>query len=287
VKAAAALPIRFGHKVIAVLELFSDRPHPPNDVLVNLMNDVSIQIGKVLERERSMAEMADLAWREQQDLLHTLHDSLGQTLAGLGMQASALSQRVTAGNTAALADTAKQISQQAQQAIDEVRQLAKNLFPAEIEPQSLMAALHQLASTTGLVHKIRVKVEGTVPEGLRDGAAASQLYRIAQEALTNVVKHAQARTVTISIGSESGLTILRIVDDGIGIRNTEYRHNGVGLGIMRYRAQSIGGTLVVEPGAKGGTMVTCTVRGIPHAGVSILTADMPTRNQPRAPLDIP
>ena len=66
VKAAAALPIRFGRKVIAVLELFSDRPHPPNDVLVNLMNDVSIQIGKVLERERSMAEMADLAWREQQ-----------------------------------------------------------------------------------------------------------------------------------------------------------------------------------------------------------------------------
>jgi signal transduction histidine kinase len=281
-KAAAALPIRFGNNVIAVLELFSDRSHPPNDVLVNLMNDVSIQIGKVLERERSMAEMADLAWREQQDLLHTLHDSLGQTLAGLGMQASALSQRATAGDTAALADTAKQISQQAQLAIDEVRQLAKNLFPAEIEPQSLMAALHQLASTTGLVHKIRVKVEGTVPEGLRDGAAASQLYRIAQEALTNVVKHAQARTVTISIGNESGLTILRIVDDGIGIQNTEYRHNGVGLGIMRYRAQSIGGSLVVEAGAKGGTMVTCTVRGIPHAGVSILTADMPTRNQPSA-----
>jgi signal transduction histidine kinase len=89
------------------------------------------------------------------------------------------------------------------------------------------------------------------------------LYRIAQEALTNAVKHAKASTIGIRIGSESGKTTLRIIDDGVGIQNMAHTHDGVGLGIMKFRAQSIGGTLTIEPGANRGTMVTCTLRAIP------------------------
>ena len=262
-KAAAALPIRFGPDVIAVLELFSDQPHSPSDVLADLMNDIGTQIGKVLERQRVEAQFADLVWREQQGLLHTLHDSLGQTLAGLGMMASALSRRVTDGDAAAVADTATQISRQAQRAVEEVRELATNLFPVEIEARNLTAALRRLASTTEQVYKIPVRVRGRVPEDVREGVVASQLYRIAQEALTNAVKHAKASTITIRIGSESGMTTLRIVDDGVGIQNTAHPHDGVGLRIMKFRAQSIGGTLVIEPGDNRGTVVTCTIRAIP------------------------
>ena len=262
-KAGAALPIRFGPNVIAVLELFSDQPHAPSDVLADLMNDIGTQIGKVLERQRVEAQFADLVWREQQGLLHTLHDSLGQTLAGLGMMASALSRRVTDGDAAAMADTAAQISRQAQRAVEEVRELATNLFPVEIEARNLTAALRRLASTTEQVYKIPVRVRGRVPEDVREGVIASQLYRIAQEALTNAVKHAKASTITIRVGSESGMTTLRIIDDGVGIQNTAHPHDGVGLRIMKFRAQSIGGALIIEPGDNRGTVVTCTIRAIP------------------------
>jgi two-component system CheB/CheR fusion protein len=262
-QAAAALPVAFGSDVIAVLELFSDQPHPPNAVLETLMTDVSAQIGKVLERERSAAQVADLIWREQQGLLHTLHDSLGQTLTGLGMLATGLSQRVMTGDADTI-ETARQIAQQAQLALEEVRQLARNLFPLEVEAHSLMAALQQLAATTELLHKIQVHIEGAVPDVIRDGTVATQLYRIVQEAITNVVKHAQARTVRIQIVEDSGATTMRIIDDGVGIENVVHKHDGVGLGIMKYRAKSIGGLLVVEPGTGRGTIVTCTLRGIPH-----------------------
>ena len=262
-KSSVALPIRSGQEVIAVLELFSDREHPPTDMLVNLMNDVSLQIGKVLDRERTTAHMAELLWNEQQALLHTLHDSLGQTLTGIGMLSSALTQRLSAADSASV-ETAGEIAHQAQQALDQVRHLTKSLFPVEVEAQSLLVALRDLATTTESLHKIRIRVEGNVPEVLRDGGMATQLYRIAQEAITNVVKHAHARTIAIEIQGEPDLITLRIVDDGIGIKDVASA-NGMGLRIMRYRASSVGGVLSVDPGANGGTVVTCAVHVVPPA----------------------
>jgi signal transduction histidine kinase len=261
--AGTALPITFGEETVAVLELFSDQPHRPSEELSSLMNDVGAQIGRVLERERLTAQMADLVWREQQELLHTLHDSLGQTLTGLGMLSTALNQRL-AGTNAAAADTAQQIARQAQQALEQVRQLSKGLFPVEIDPEGLVPALHQLASTTESLHKVRVHVQGQEPVPLRDSRVATQLYRIAQEAVTNVVKHAQARTISIQLGSESGVLTLRVADDGIGIRKTTAKRDGLGLRIMHYRATSIGAHLAVEPGGAGGTLVTCTLREVPR-----------------------
>jgi PAS domain S-box-containing protein len=260
-KAAAALPIRFGRDVTAVLELFSDQPHEPNQVLENLMNDVSAQIGKVLERERANAQVADLVWREQQGLLHTLHDSLGQTLTGLGMLSSGLRQQLT--SIPAAADTARQIAEQAQLALEQVRQLSRGLFPVEIDPEGLLPALRELASTTEALHKIRVQARGDEPTSIRDSRVATQLYRVAQEAVTNAVKHAHAHTIRIELSAESGLTRLRVIDDGVGIRKGTSWSDGLGLRIMRYRAASIGALLSIEPGSGGGTLVTCTLRETP------------------------
>ena len=161
-KSSVTLPIRSGQEVIAVLELFSDREHPPTDMLVNLMNDVSLQIGKVLDRERTTAHMADLLWSEQQALLHTLHDSLGQTLTGIGMLSSALTQRLSADDSVSV-KTAGEIALQAQQALDQVRHLTKSLFPVEVEAQSLLVALRDLATTTESLHKIRDPRRGECP----------------------------------------------------------------------------------------------------------------------------
>lgn len=262
IKAAAAMPIRFGRDVIAVLELFSDQPHEANEVLENLMNDVSAQVGKVLERERSTAQLAELVWREQQGLLHTLHDSLGQTLTGLGMLSSGLRQQLTGTNRAS-ADTARQVAEQAQLALEQVRQVSRGLFPVEIDPEGLLPALRELASTTEAIHKVGMRVEGEVPGSIRDSRVATQLYRIAQEAVTNAVKHAHAHTIKIGLSSGSNLTKLRISDDGVGIRKGTAKTDGLGLRIMRYRATSIGAQLSIDRGAGGGTVVTCTLREAP------------------------
>jgi chemotaxis methyl-accepting protein methylase/signal transduction histidine kinase len=263
-RSAVALPVTVQGEVVAVLEIFSDRPHPPNEQLASLMQTVGDQIGRVLERERATARMADLVWREQQGLLHTLHDSLGQTLTGVGMLSAGLRQRLLTTDTET-AETAAEIARQTQLALDQVRRLARNLFPVEVEAETLLAALHDLASATTSLHKIEVRVAGELPETLHDGKIATELYRIAQEAVTNTVKHAHAKAITIRVDGGKGLMRLVVADDGTGIAHNE-PGDGAGLRIMRYRAASIGASLTVERGPIGGTIVTCTLREPPRSG---------------------
>jgi signal transduction histidine kinase len=259
-RAGVALPVTVAGEVVAVVEMFSDQPHPADDQLIALMRSVSDQIGRVLERERATARMADLVWREQQELLHTLHDSLGQTLTGLGMLSTGLGQRLRADSEASA--TAAEIARQTQLALDHVRLLTKNLFPLEVHAESLTASLRALASATEGLHKIRVLVDGETPVDLHDGKVATELYRIAQEAVTNSVRHARAKTITIRLTTVRGATRLQIADDGIGIPDPEPT-DGAGLRIMRYRAASIGASLAIERSPARGTIVTCTLRAAP------------------------
>jgi signal transduction histidine kinase len=92
---------------------------------------------------------------------------------------------------------------------------------------------------------------------------ATQLYRIAQEAVTNAVKHARARMISVELTESAGVVKVRITDDGIGIGEPTARGNGLGLRIMRYRATSIGAQFSIEALPEGGTAVGCTLREPP------------------------
>ena len=261
-RAVVAVPIVVAGDTVGVMELCSDKVHPFDDQLVTLMNNVGDQLSRVIERERATARMADLVWTEQQQLLHTLHDSLGQTLTGIGMLSTGLGHQLAADSETRR--TAVQIAEQAQHALEQVRQLTRSLFPVEVDARSLMAALRNLAAATESLSKIKVGVEGRAPAGLRNGKIATELYRIAQEAVTNAVKHAHARTITIRFDHEPGMSCLRIADDGVGIQpgigiRSDAPSDGMGLQIMRYRATSIGGSLSIERGAAAGTVVSCTI----------------------------
>jgi nitrate/nitrite-specific signal transduction histidine kinase len=94
------LPITIGHEVVAEMELLSVRPHEQSTELDSVMSDICDHIARVIERERTTAQAADLVLQEQQALLHTLHDSLGQTLTGLGMLSNALRQRLSGADAA-------------------------------------------------------------------------------------------------------------------------------------------------------------------------------------------
>jgi signal transduction histidine kinase len=261
VMSAAALPVRFGNEVIGVLELLSVRPHAPSELAKAVMADLTDQIGKVIERERSTGQVADLIWREQQDLLHTLHDSLGQTLTGLGMLSASLTRKL-AGADAAAADTARQVGAQAKLALEQVRQLSRGRFPLEVDAEALLPALRELARTTEMFHNMAVHVSGHMPR-LRDSRITTQMYRITQEAVTNAVRHAKADTLTIRLERRKGQLRLRVADDGIGITQRASKSSGLGLRIMRYRAASIGAELVIRHARSGGTIVTCTLQDKP------------------------
>jgi signal transduction histidine kinase len=261
VTSAAVLPVRFGSEVIGVLELISVRPHAPSELAKTVMADLTDQIGKVLERERSTAKVADLIWREQQDLLHTLHDSLGQTLTGLGMLSASLTRKL-AGRDAAAADTARQVRAQAKLALEQVRRLSRGQFSLEVDAEALLPALRELACTTEMFHKVAVHVSGDTPGSL-DSRVTTQLYRIAQEAVTNAVRHAKAATIAVRFERRRGQVRLRVADDGIGMTQSASKSSGLGLRIMRYRAASIGAEFVISLARSGGTIVTCTLQDKP------------------------
>ena len=264
-KSAVALPVRVGHETLAVVELCSDRPHPERDELVDLMRDVSTQIGRVIERERIMAQVGEIIWGEQQDLIHTLHDALGQQLTGLGMLAASLYQRLNDKDTES-AQTAQQIARAAQEALERVRQLSRGLFPADIDGNGFIAALQQLASTTESLHTIPCSLACDTAIAIPNSRIATQLYRIAQEAVTNALRHAEAEHISIYLNADGGTTTLRVIDDGVGIHHRVPAENGIGLRIMRHRAMSMGADFSVGPATDRGTVVTCTVRAAPHGG---------------------
>jgi signal transduction histidine kinase len=262
-KAAVALPVRIGTETLAVVELCSDRPHPERDELVGLMRDVSSQVGRVIERERIMAQVGEIIWGEQQDLIHTLHDALGQQLTGLGMLAASLNQRLKDTDTES-AQTAQQIASTAQEALERVRQLSRGLFPADIDGDGFVAALQQLASTTESLHKIPCSVACDTAIAIPNSRVATQLYRIVQEAVTNALRHAAARHIAIRLHAEAGTTTLMVIDDGVGLHHGVPNENGIGLRIMRHRATSIGAVFSAGPGIDGGTVVTCALPEAPH-----------------------
>jgi signal transduction histidine kinase len=242
-----------------VFELFSDQSHAETDELVSLMSDVSTQVGRVLEQENIMTQISDIVWGEQQDLVHTLHDSLGQQFTGLGMLAASLKRRLDATDVDA-AQTAQQIAGVAQDSLERVRQLARGLFQGDIDGDSFLKALEELAAMTRSMHNIGCRVEGDAPLPIHTARVATQLYRIVQEAITNAVRHANARQITIRAQVNAGTTTLTVTDDGVGFDHRMPNEGGMGLRIMRHRAASIGAVLSVGAGVDGGTVVKVVAR---------------------------
>ena len=262
-RAALALPVTVGRKTIAVMELFSDRPHPQSGELAALMSAVAAPISRVLERERVMAQVAETVWREQQDLVHTLHDSLGQELTGVGMMSSGLAQRLADRDPEA-AQIARTVADGVQRILGRVRQLARGLFSLEVQGASLMPRLEQLATASEAIYKIPCRLEYDTGIRIQDDRVATQLYRIAQEAVTNALRHAKATRIAIHVRTEDGLITLSVADNGVGIQNRTSGTDGMGLRIMRHRAISMGAAFSLDPGSDGGTEVTCSIREARH-----------------------
>ena len=264
-QSAIAFPLKIGGEMLAVVELFSTVPNRAGGDLPSLLTDVGAQIGVIIDRERTMSQAAAMVWREQQSLVHTLHDSLGQQLTAVAMLGVSLKKRLQS-EDGEVAETVEQIARLAQSSNEQVRQLARGLFPIEVDGDagSLTHALRQLATTTSTVGQIQCVVEEKGGSTIRDTRAATELYRIAQEAVTNALKHSHARRVVIRLTGDANATTLSIADDGDGLQLDHEHHKGVGFRIMKFRAQSIGASLTIDSKPDEGTVVTCVIRDRPR-----------------------
>lgn len=262
VQSVFAFPVLVGEDVVAVAEFFGEEGISPDATLLGVMMHVGTQLGRVVERRRLQKEVVDAVWEQQRLFGQDLHDTVGQELTGICMLADSLARKLAA-KDAAEADAVRELAHMIQQAKQNTRRLAKGLLPVEIDAEGLKAALEELAENTQERCGIDVAVDVDHRLQLDDNRVATHLFRIAQEAVTNAVRHASARHLDIGLAATSaGSVELRIIDDGRGMpRPSRHRPRGVGLQIMRYRAQLIDAELIIESRQPTGTHVACRLPG--------------------------
>jgi signal transduction histidine kinase len=214
----------------------------------------------ITERKRLEAEILKISEQQQQRIGQDLHDGICQQMAGIELMSQVLQQNLAEKSRAA-ADQAALIGERVRDTISETRRLARGLCPVVLESEGLMAALSELAASTERATKGRCRFQCKTPVLIGDHAVATHLYRIAQEAVSNALRHGHGSRIDILLSSTPGHLALTVRDNGVGLPEDALRRNGMGLRVMSYRAGMIGGTLAVQrAGRKGGTTVVCSVR---------------------------
>lgn len=208
----------------------------------------------------SDAEVAAASARERQRIAHDLHDGLGQLLAGLALKAQSLHETLAAQNRPEAVDAADLVSL-ANEATAHTRLLARGLDPVVPPAETFAAALAKLArDTSRLFRQVTCEFQGDLALTIASAHAAQHLFRVAQEAINNALRHGKATRITIALASDAAALVLTITDNGTGLGQRE-QSSGIGIRIMNHRLSSIGGTFALAPGANGGVCVTCR---LPH-----------------------
>ena len=212
----------------------------------------------VSRRRQLEREVLEISARERRGFAQDLHDGLGQQLGGVAYLANVLRERLTERRMPE-AGSAARIFNLVRKAIEDARRMARGLSPIGDGPEGLLEALRDLATQTTELHGIRCRLICPQPGPRPDVTLAGHLYRIAQEAVNNALKHGRPRAISISLRSDPGQILLRVADNGTGLIPLAPERRGLGLRIMQYRATLIRGTLTVTPRHPRGAIVSCTV----------------------------
>ena len=216
---------------------------------------IARDITELRRMEKSISEISD---REQQRIGQDLHDGVCQRLAGIGLLAGVLKSKLAAQWLGEAAEAAE-IARLLEQTTIEARGVARGLYHVDPGAHGLMTALYELAGNTQRLFKITCVLRCEEPAFVDDSAKAMHLYRIAQEAVNNAVKHSGGTRVEIVLGETDGAITLTVRDDGTGMRAPQQASQGLGMHIMQYRARLIGAHLDIRPDSPRGTVVICSV----------------------------
>lgn len=193
---------------------------------------------------------------ERQQVGQDLHDNLGQHLTGIALTSKALEQKLVNGKGIEISDVGK-IVMSVNQAIEITRSLARGLCPVDLSSDGLITSLKEMASNATSLYGIPCIFHCRRPVHINNGVVAVNLYRIAQEAINNAVKHGKARHIDIGLQVRSERVTLLVKNDGIDFPEKSDRGSGMGLRIMRHRAGMIGASLDIKKSPRGGTVVSC------------------------------
>lgn len=228
-----------------------------------LIIGVIVAVRDITERRRLEAELLEISDREQQRIGHDLHDGLGQQLTGLEMKNFLLMEDLAEADLTAnrekLLEQARQISTRLRDCVTLTRALARGLAPVNVKAGGLIGALEGLAYNTRVPDKLECRFTCRASLTLDNSQIEGHLYRIAQEAVNNALKHARPKRIQLTLTHEQGQLRLQIKDDGRGLPARKKASAGMGLEIMRHRAHVIGATLEIESKTGHGVQVTCTL----------------------------
>ena len=290
-------PIQNDDQLFGVVEFFTRRQLAFDDVLVNMMTAIGSEIGQftqrrraeedlrrahdeleirvqrrtaelkaangklqtaISERKRLENELLEITEKERRRIALDLHDDLGQKLSGIALMTKALENKLTKLKADSAQDAAR-IHTLVQEAMSHASDLAHDLATLDLQNKNLPEALEYLASHARELFGIVCDFEcrGTAPA--LDPTVIMQLYKIAQEALTNAIKHGKAKHVYLGLDSQPHSLTLTIRNNGLPFPDLQGRSTGMGLRIMSYRASLIGASLDVKANGSEGTLVTCVL----------------------------
>jgi len=288
-----AFPISFGKHFIAVMEFFSPEIREPDEDLLKTFSSIGSQMGQFVQRKRAEAalqkskelleqlvrrrtkalrvsnaelkneierrkglegEILSVSDREQQRLGQELHDGLCQHLTAVAFMSRSIAMRLKNHRVIEVGDIEK-IAQLVNDAATDTRNLSRALHRLDVDAAGLVNALQDLVDREIWRTPCRLKVKPSFH--IEDDAAAAHLYRIAREAVINANKHAQAREIIVKLERSRREMVLHVIDNGVGLSDERNLKRGLGLHIMNYRAQLVGGRLEIDSPKNRGTRVSC------------------------------
>ncbi len=224
---------------------------PNQHIFTGIVRDIS-------EQRRLEQEVLRISEHERQRIGQDLHDGLGQMLTGIGLITKNLAQQLRNQDNE-LAQEAEEINSLIKEADEQARTLARGLVPVEFDEKGLEAALERLKQNAEKLFDIECSLEVLGNIDFDDATQAIHLYRIAQEGVSNAVKHGTATKVSVHLASTENHIRLRVVDNGTGFSENWDSEGGLGVRIMQFRARLIGGNLEISDVPEKGATITCTI----------------------------
>ena len=233
--------------VVALSSIITKTPEGMVDRIIVTGTDLT-------ERNRLQKEILKISEQEQARIGHNLHDGVGQTMTGVSSLIEALESELTGDQRR----SAARIHHLIQEAIQEVRHMSHSMSPASVKNRGLGGALHLLAETIRSNHRTACTCAVNSDIKIEDPEKETHIYRIAQEAANNALRHGHPSSIRISLqrlGKHEA--VLKIEDNGTGLAKRTPAHAGIGLRVMDYRANLIDGSLIIKSRPRGGVSVVC------------------------------
>jgi len=226
--------------------------------LKSRVTGASIITRDITLRKRLEEKLLEISADERRRLGHDLHDGLGQFLLGIALKAKILEETLTKGKSAE-AWRAKEVLGLVNTAIAQTRNLAHGLDPIHVEANGLVAALRNLVAQTRELFQVECAFACKQEHLDVNAQTGIAFYRITQEAIHNAIRHGQATQINVELAADGLRLCLKIFDNGKGFPPDSKSHSGMGLHIMQFRANSIGGHLTIESQPNKGARIECTV----------------------------